>query len=207
VQTFEKELAEIAAESDPMEKHLLLAALCSQVFATRGFQLVVVGGSAIEFYTEGAYTSGDIDLCIAQSTRALSIRDRQELMGSLNAEGGPRSWKVAGVFVDVLGSFESSARTDLRRLQTRFGEVALAQIEELVVEKIFVGLYPPSYPPALDVARKLLTAALKGDAEINWKEVRRIAKLPEYGNEREVQQFIEAEAKALDVRLPDDSHR
>ena len=188
-----------------MEKHLLLAALCSRVFATRGFELVVVGGSAIEFYTEGAYTSGDIDFCIANSTRALSVRDRQELMGSLSAEGGPRSWKVAGVFVDVLGSFESSAKTELRRLKTRFGEVALAQIEELVVEKIFVGLYPPSYPPALDIARKLVTAGLKKDAEIDWKEVRRIAKLPEYGNEREVQQFIEAEAKALDVRLPDDS--
>ena len=150
--------------------------------------------------------SGDIDLCVANSTRSLSIRDRQELMGCLNAEGGPRSWKVAGVYVDILGSFESSAKTDLRRIKTRFGEVALSQIEELVVEKIFVGLYPPSYPPALDIARKLVAAGLKKDAEINWKEVRRIAKLPEYGNEREVQEFIEAEAKALDVRLPNDSN-
>jgi len=35
------------------------------LFAQRGFLLVVVVvvGSAVEFYTEGGYMSGDIDFC------------------------------------------------------------------------------------------------------------------------------------------------
>mgnify|MGYP004168011649 CR=1 FL=1 len=66
----------------------------------------MVGGSAIEFYTEGAYTSGDLDLCLV-SPGSLSLRRRQELMGKLQAEGGPRSWRVAGLFVDLLGHVES----------------------------------------------------------------------------------------------------
>jgi hypothetical protein len=206
VEIFEKELSEIGAEKDPLSKHLLLAALCSKVFAQRGFRLIVVGGSAVEFYTDGAYTSGDIDLCVAYSERALSVRDRQELMGSLKAEGGPRSWKVSGVYVDILGSYENTALTKPRLIQTRFGDVSVAQIEELVVEKIFVANYPSKYPPALDCARKLVAVGLKKYVEIDWNEVRRIAKLPEYGSEREVEEFIREQAKALDVRLPDHSN-
>jgi hypothetical protein len=204
VEIFQKELAEISAEKDPLVKHLLLAGLCSKIFSRRGFQLIVVGGSAVEFYTEGAYTSGDIDFCVAYSERALSVRDRQELMGSLKGEGGPRSWKVAGVYVDILGLYENAARTKPRVMETAFGDVAVAQIEELIVEKIFVSHYPTPYPPALDCARKLVAAGLKKDVEIDWKEVRRIAKLPEYGNERQVEEFIKEQAEALDVGVPND---
>src|SRR5215212_1891308 len=99
-------LAEISGETDPTPKHLKLASLVSTIFRERGFELVVVGGSAIEFYTEGEYVSGDIDLCVASSNEPLTILLRQELMGALQAKGGPRSWEVTGIFVDVLGAFE-----------------------------------------------------------------------------------------------------
>jgi hypothetical protein len=87
-------LREIAAETDVTVKHLKLASLCSTLFAERGVELVVVGGSAIEFYTEGAYTSGDVDLCVLSSRESLTVRLRQEIMGRLSAKGGPRSWEV-----------------------------------------------------------------------------------------------------------------
>lgn len=87
-------LANISAETDPTLKHLSLASLVSAVFRERGIELVVVGGSAIEFYTEGAYVSGVLDLCLVSPTR-LDLRSRQELMGRLGARGGPRSWQVA----------------------------------------------------------------------------------------------------------------
>src|SRR5262245_47611637 len=89
-------LADISAETDPTVKHLKLASLVSTIFRERGVELVVVGGSAIEFYTEGAYVSGDLDLCVASSPTALTVRQRQEVMARLAATGGPRSWQVAG---------------------------------------------------------------------------------------------------------------
>lgn len=73
-------LADITAETDPTLKHLKLASLVSAVFRQRRVELVVVGGAAIEFYTEGAYTSGDLDLCLLPPAR-LDPRTRQELMG------------------------------------------------------------------------------------------------------------------------------
>src|SRR6266568_1823561 len=116
-------LSDITAENDPAPKHFKLASLVSMVFRERGVELVVVGGSAIEFYTEGAYVSGDIDLCVAPASAPLTVRLRQEIMAQLHAEGGPRSWRLAGAFVDVLGTLENAARTPIRLLSTPFGEV------------------------------------------------------------------------------------
>jgi hypothetical protein len=58
-------LADISAEQDQTIKSLKMASLCSALWAEQGVELVVVGGSAIEILTEGAYASGDLDMCHA----------------------------------------------------------------------------------------------------------------------------------------------
>lgn len=55
--------ADIEATGDLLERAMKLAGLITTLFAQHGFHLVVVGGSAVEFYTEGGYMSGDIDFC------------------------------------------------------------------------------------------------------------------------------------------------
>ena len=198
-------LADITAEGDPTVKHLKLASLCSTLFAERGIELVVVGGSAIEFYTEGAYTSGDVDFCVMNAREPLTIRLRQEIMGRVQAKGGPRSWEVAGAYIDVLGAFENLARTRLRAIAAPFGEVKLSPVEELVVERVLVSTYPQDYPPARDCAKKLVAAALQGEVEVDWSEVKRLAKVNAYANWPDVKALTNEQAKALKVRSPYDS--
>jgi hypothetical protein len=135
-------IAEIRSDPDPARKAQKLASLCTAAFRERGIELVVVGGSAIEFYTEGAYLSGDVDLCVWKPERPIPLRLRQEVMAELGAEGGPRSWEVAGLFVDLLGVVEKEARTPLRQLQAPFGMVNLIDPEELLVERVLVSVYP-----------------------------------------------------------------
>jgi len=48
-------LADICGEKAPTLKSIKLASLCSALWAERGVELVVVGGSAIEFLTEGPF--------------------------------------------------------------------------------------------------------------------------------------------------------
>jgi len=79
-------LADITAEQDPTIKSLKMASLCSALWAERGVELVVVGGSAIEILTEGTYASGDLDMCHVNKA-TLPIRERQEIMGLLGAKG------------------------------------------------------------------------------------------------------------------------
>ena len=65
--------------------------------------------------TEGAYASGDLDLCHVNKA-TLPMAERKEIMGLRDAKGGPRNWQVAGMFVDVLGPAESFTRTSFRRI-------------------------------------------------------------------------------------------
>ncbi len=175
----QRALADITAETDPTLKHLKLASLVSAVFRERGVELVVVGGSAIEFYTEGAYVSGDLDLCLVSPPR-LDIRTRQELMGLVGAKGGPRNWQVAGLFVDVLGEVETLARTPFDELQAPYGPVRLVSPEDLLVERVLISVYPQPHEPAELCARKLIAVALAGQVEMDWPEARRLAGRPEY---------------------------
>lgn len=199
-------LSDIAAETDPTLKHFKLASLVSAVFRARGIELVVVGGAAIEFYTEGAYVSGDLDVCVESSPGALTAFERQQIMAPLQAVGGPRSWQVAGLYVDLLSSFECLARTPVRRIDGPSGPVRLAPVEELLVERVLVSKYPAPFPPARQCARKLLAAALLAEVETDWAEVRRLAEHPAYRNWRDVKALVHEQAQALQVRDPYDPH-
>jgi hypothetical protein len=173
-------LADITAERDPTLKHFKLASLVSTLFRERGVELVVVGGSAIEFYTEGAYVSGDLDMCLVSPPR-LDVRTRQELMGQLGAKGGPRNWQVAGQFVDILGEVETLAQTPFDELQAPYGPVRVVSPEDVLVERVLISVYPQPHEPAEFCARKLIAVALSGQVEMDWQEVRRLAERPEYG--------------------------
>ena len=205
LETIQQALADISGELDPTIKHLKLASLCSSIFRNYQVELVVVGGSAIEFYTEGAYTSGDLDMCLLTPS-ALSVRQRQEIMGKLGATGGPRSWQVAGVFVDLLGELENLAHTQLRRIEGPYGEIRMNPVEELLVERILVSVYPVAHPPARECAKKLAASALLKEFELDWQEVKRLANLKEYLVWPQVKELIHEQAQALSVGSPYDSH-
>ena len=194
-------VADISADNDPTRKAAKLASLCSALFRERGIELVVVGGSAIELLTEGAYTSGDLYLC-RLTPATLSLRQRQEIMGELGAEGGPRSWQVGGMFVDLLGTLESLARTPLRKLQGAYGVIQVIQPEELLVERILVSVYPQSHPPTRECAKKLAAVALGGALELDWKEVKRLASRPEYRILPECKALVREVANELKTQSP-----
>ena len=70
--------ADIEATADLLARAMKLSGLVTTLFQERGFPLVVVGGSAVEFYTEGGYMSGDIDFC-RKTLKAVPPRLMQEI--------------------------------------------------------------------------------------------------------------------------------
>ena len=194
-------MVDITAELDPTIKSLKMASLCSTLWAEHGVELVVVGGSAIEILTEGAYASGDLDLCHANRA-TLPIRQRQEIMGQLGAKGGPRNWQVAGMYVDVLGPVESFARTPFRRVQGPYGEVQVMKAEDLLVERVLVSVYPGEDAAARKCARDLAGVALNGAVSMDWDEVLRVANLPEYRNVMECKTLVNEVAHELAIESP-----
>ncbi len=194
-------LADITAEKDPTLKSAKLASLCSTLWAERGVELVVVGGSAIEILTEGAYASGDLDMCHATKA-TLPVRERQEVMGLLGAKGGPRNWKVAGMYLDLLGPAESFARTPYRRVEGPYGSFLVLQPEDLLVERVLMSYYLGENQTARDCAKKFIAVILGGDLAVNWDEVQRLANLPEYRNFQECKKLVKEVADELKIKSP-----
>ena len=181
-------LNDIEGTADLLEKSLKLAGLVTRVFRDAGWELVVVGGSAVEFYTEGAYMSGDIDFC-RRTLKPIPLRKAQDLMARLRATGGPRSWKVAGLFVDLLGILENEAKAPCRRLTTPFGDISLMPPELVLVERTLSACYPSADPEARTVAKKMLAVCMKRATRVDWKDVERIAALPAFGVQAELRKL------------------
>ena len=179
-------VADIEATSDLLERALKLAGLITALFQRHGFALVVVGGSAVEFYTEGGYMSGDIDFC-RKSLNAIPPRLMQEVIAELGGKGVARSWMVCGLCVDLLGILENESVLPNRELDTPYGTVQIIPPELALVERILIAYYPPSQE-LLVTARKMMVAAVN-DMAFNWTEAERLAALPAFGVLDELRQL------------------
>jgi hypothetical protein len=196
----ERFLEDIAREKQPNLKSQKLAALCSTLFRRKGYELVVVGGSAIEFYTDGEYTSGDLDLCTIHGTLPFALRG--EVMRDLGAKGGPRNWVVGGMYVDLLNEVEAFAQTGFTEIEAPWGKVRFMPAEDLLVERVLSAIYPQRDDEALAVARILAGNMLRGEIETDWTEVARIASLPEYRIFPELKAVLRKVSNELKVENP-----
>ena len=171
-------VADISSTTDLLERALKLSGLVTTMFQRHGIPLVVVGGSAVEFYTEGGYMSGDIDFC-RKSLTAIPPRLMQDIIAELGGKGVARSWEVCGLYVDLLGFLENESVLPNRELETPYGTVRIIPPELALVERILIAYYPPS-AELLVTARKMMVAAI-GDSDFNWAEAERLAALPDFG--------------------------
>ena len=167
--------ADIEATSDLLERALKLSGLITTLFAERGFPLVVVGGSAVEFYTEGGYMSGDIDFC-RKTLKAIPPRIMQEVAERLGGKGLGRNWLICGLYVDILGLLESETSLADRVVQTPYGEVRMLPPELALVERV---LFAEQDAECVASARQMMAAALK-DADFDWAEAERLAALRDF---------------------------
>ena len=171
-------VADIEATPDLLERALKLAGLVTSMFQQHGFPLVVVGGSAVEFYTEGRYMSGDIDFC-RKSLKAIPPRLMQEVIAELGGRGVARSWMVCGLCVDLLGILENESVLPNRELDTPYGTVRIIPPELALVERVLIANHPPSQE-LLVTAKKMMVAAVN-DVNFDWAEAERLAALPSFG--------------------------
>ena len=167
--------ADIEATSDLLERSLKLSGLVTALFQEQGFPLVVVGGSAVEFYTEGGYMSGDVDFC-RKSLKAIPLRLMSDVMSRLGGKSLGRNWLVCGIYVDFLGLLESETSLPNRELDTPYGRVYLLPPELALVERI---IFSESSTECLPSARQMMAAALQ-DEHFDWAEARRLADLPDF---------------------------
>lgn len=192
----------IAEAQTQAEKNLLVASFVSQRFREKGWETVVVGGSALEIYTGGGYVTGDVDLCRAIGTAPIPPNIEAEVMrsaGGVNT-GVRRQWSIEGVLVDLLGEVETVQKAPFRTVKGPYGDVRLMPAEEVLVERAFIAFATDPNNPnreALAGARQLVFAGLKGVVRLDWAAVDAIARGREYGNKNQIDDLKNSVASGL----------
>lgn len=131
-----KELLQIV---DPVKRRAFFIAMLSAEMTAKGVMPpIVVGGEAVEFYTQGAYTSGDIDL----KADFDSMKEILLLWGFTGAEANKRIWisKDLDIYIDWLGAtldegIEAEARTNSITLD-RGLKVRVLSFEDLIIDRL-----------------------------------------------------------------------
>jgi hypothetical protein len=168
--------ADIESTEDLFLRSMKLAGIVTALFKKRGIPLVVVGGSAVEFYTAGGYMSGDIDFC-RRSLKGPSLRLIKDILEPLGGKCVGRNWLVCGIFVDMLGIVETETYKDFSVVETPYGEVFMIPPELALVERVFYSL---DSEECVASAKQMMAAALN-DKNFDWQEAERLAGLPDFG--------------------------
>jgi hypothetical protein len=168
--------ADIESTEDLFLCSMKLAGIVTALFKKRGIPLVVVGGSAVEFYTAGGYMSGDIDFC-RRSLKGPSLRLIKDILEPLGGKCVGRNWLVCGIFVDMLGIVETETYKDFSVVETPYGEVFMIPPELALVERVFYSL---DSDECVASAKQMMAAALN-DKNFDWQEAERLAGLPDFG--------------------------
>jgi hypothetical protein len=181
-------VAEISTVSDPTDRALQTALLVGRAFKDEGYDLVLVGGSAVEFYTDGLYVSGDIDLCF----RSRSSQDlAASLMPRIGRKTTGRHYEVANCYVEILGTIETNARTDYKLIADQDGRQVLYvdAIEEVVAERVYRA-EEEKRTKDIDCALKLLGTCVSGRVKVDWEEVRRLLRSSLYRSEPALDELL-----------------
>lgn len=167
----------LRAAEDETRYRLYFAALLSAEAAVAPDDFFVVGGSAIEVYTGGAYTSGDIDIVCAHDDR---LRRVLRAWGFGNT-GRIWSSDELGLVIDLVRLPYSGSAERTTLMTTPYGPVRLAAVEDLLIKRLS-SMKHWRIPGHLDHAKML---ASEFADQIDWEYAGR------YGREHDVGELVE----------------
>lgn len=75
METLRIELQKAASTKDAAERHVLIAAIISEALRQVHQDPILVGGAAVEYYTQGGYSTADIDLVAEGGSDLLQVME------------------------------------------------------------------------------------------------------------------------------------
>jgi len=186
--SYENLKAKLSAAPDRTQYRLYFSALLAKAAAIPTDEFFVVGGSAIEIYTVGEYTSGDLDIVSSQNERLRTV------LKSWNFQRDGRIWVNAelGLVVDLnrypyAGDIEKTTI-----VTTPYGSIRLAAIEDLLVKRLASAKF---WKQKDDFDHAKLLAVEFWD-RIDWAYVERFA------SEKEVSDLLARLREAITSQAP-----
>ena len=189
--TEQDDIAEKLMESsDPTRKQLRFVALLAKKLGVSTDELVVVGGSATAIFTDGRYTSDDIDIVLTGHSD-----QRDGILSRWGFKKQGRQWfnENLGIFIDFVKPPYTFDKSRTQVILTVDGPVRIASIEDLLVKWMLSSKFW-NVPKDMEYARLL---ALSNRDRIDWRYVERLSMSEDVGD------YLEALLKSIRT----ESHR
>jgi hypothetical protein len=124
-------ISQVKREPNDLKGKLLLVGYISEVLSRRGKALFLVGGQAVETYTAGQFTTGDID--ITTTDKELT----EKILVRLGFEREGMIWLNAGISiaVHIVGSYRSKSEM-ARSVKVGPYTISVAGVEDLIVDRL-----------------------------------------------------------------------
>ena len=127
-----KELIKAKSIRSLIERKLFVVGILTFELRKLGITPVMVGGSAVEFYTSGAYMSLDIDLIIKKKKNA------EDLLKKMGFENEGRHWYLPDYEIDIefVGLNLHGSNKKLTKVNVDKYEVFIIGIEDLIIDRL-----------------------------------------------------------------------
>ncbi|MFQ6095407.1 MAG: DUF6036 family nucleotidyltransferase [Candidatus Bathyarchaeia archaeon] len=156
-------LAYLKKEPSELKKKMLFIGYLFNKLSKKDVKAYVVGGEAVEIYTAGQFTTGDIDI---------TVTDREKTVKLLVEMGFTQTGRIwlnenVGLAIDIVSTFPS--RTEKARIiEVGDFKVNVVGVEDLVIDRLTAAKYWRSNPK-LDIEQAaVLLTAFKNSVDLEY---------------------------------------
>lgn len=152
------------------ERTTYVMSLITPMLEERGIQCVVVGGSAVEFYTRDWYATGDIDLAINRSKRNVI----GEVMDKFGFKKEGRMWvrEDLNLYIETPGDVRDIDLDKTTLVETDAGHVYMIGLEDIILDRILAAEH---WDSESDKEQAIRIATIYND-EIDWNYIKKVSK-------------------------------
>lgn len=140
--TSDNDYKRILQEKDRFTRKLNFAAFLADRLNRNGVDIVLVGGSAVEVYTNGDFPTGDMDFDVSNLDKAV------QLLKSLGFKKTEPLWynKDLDIAVDISAKGYSGDPAKLRIIKVRNYRLKVAGVEDLIINRLYSAKFWKSGP-------------------------------------------------------------
>ncbi len=152
------------------ERTVYVMSLVTPRLEEKGVKCVVVGGSAVEFYTRDWYATGDIDLAVTKAKRKVI----DEVMLALGFSNEGRMWvrEDLNLYIETPGDVRDLDMGKATRVETDAGYTYIIGLEGIISDRISAALH---WNSESDKEQAIRMASIYYE-NIDWEYVRKLAK-------------------------------
>ena len=129
-------LSKLGSEPNELKKKMLLLGYVSAAMARRGTSVFLVGGQAVETYTGGVFTTGDIDITTTDT------KGTEELLSKLGFAREGMIWISTrlGLAVHLVSSYPRRSLR-FRTIEVEGFAVKIVGVEDLIIDRLAVAKF------------------------------------------------------------------